>query len=394
MLKIAIVGLGNRAMGMFKTLRQVNPQVTLKGLVDPDPKGVRERMEKADIQVNNVLVMDSVQSIIKKRDQFDGILVGTRCFLHTPMAVELAKADLPVFLEKPVAINNQQLEELAQAYKGKEDRVVVSFPLRITPLFTEALDIIRSGRLGTINQIQAFNDVPYGDIYFRGWYRSFEQTGGLWLQKATHDVDCINRLANARPTSVAAMISRQTFDDPATASFMENAKTSSPMSGAPNEPARHQDAGSAIFMYDNGLHAAYSQNFVTRKIGRRGATVTGHLATLHFDWHTGLINIHDHYKNRTDRIEVKAGDDGHLGGDHALARNFIALMQGKEKSNATLHDGLLSAAMCLAARESANTHTFQPIVVPGQSTPEQGPRAREDRTNFTKTQPSLPKTQD
>lgn len=388
MLRLAVVGLGGRAMGMLKTLREVNPDVTLTGMVDPDPKGVRERLADHKIEANNVLVMDSVDSIIKKRDKFDGVMIGTRCHLHTPMAVKLAEADLPLYLEKPVAINTQQLEELAAAYAGKEDRVVVSFPLRVTPLFVAALEIVRSGRLGTLNQIQAFNDVPYGDVYFRHWYRSFEETGGLWLQKATHDVDCINLLANSKPATVAAMISRQVYDDPATADFMAKAKTSSPMKGAPDEPVRHQDAGSALFMYENGLHASYTQNFVTRGSGRRGAFVSGHLGTLQFDWHTHIIIVHDNYQNRIDRIEVKASEDlGHLGGDHVLAQNFSNLMQGKEKSQSTLYDGLLSAAMCLAARESANTHTYQPIVVPGQAAPVQGPHARESMTDFAR-QPS------
>lgn len=382
MLRIAIVGLGNRAMGMLKTLMEVNPQIALAGLVDPDPKGVRERLAERKIEANNVLVMDSVESIIKKRDKFDAVMIGTRCHLHTPMAVKLAEADLPLFLEKPVAITTEQLKALAAAYAGKEDRVVVSFPLRVTPLFTEALAIVRSGRLGTINQIQAFNDVHYGDVYYRNWYRDFEETGGLWLQKATHDVDCINQLANCKPTAVAAMISRQVYDDPQAVSFLETAYPTP--SVAPDVPVRHQDAGSAIFMYENGLHAAYTQNFVTRGSGRRGAYISGHLGTLMFDWHTHSIVVHDNFKKRMDRIEVKASqDEGHLGGDHVLATNFSNLIQGKEKSQSNLHDGLLSAAMCLAARESANTHTFQPVVVPGQTPPTPSSYARETLTDDT-----------
>ena len=61
------------------------------------------------------------------------------------------------------------------------DTVVVSFPLRTTPLFTTALEVVRSGRLGTVNQIQANNNVPYGGVYYGLWYRNYDDTGGLWL---------------------------------------------------------------------------------------------------------------------------------------------------------------------------------------------------------------------
>jgi hypothetical protein len=54
-------------------------------------------------------------------------------------------------------------------------------------------------------------------------------------------------------------------------------------------------------------------------------------------------------------------DDGHAGGDRILAESFLDLLKGRARSNASLRDGLLSAAMCLAARESARTKTFQPV---------------------------------
>jgi predicted dehydrogenase len=58
---------------------------------------------------------------------------------------------------------------------------------------------------------------------------------------------------------------------------------------------------------------------------------------------------------------VEIEDDGHAGGDLILAESFLDLVKGHARPNATLRDGLLSAAMCLAARESARTKTFQRV---------------------------------
>ena len=50
---------------------------------------------------------------------------------------------------------------------------------------------------------------------------------------------------------------------------------------------RHQDAGSALVMYEGGAHASYSQNFVSRRsAAARGAVITGYKATVSFDWYT------------------------------------------------------------------------------------------------------------
>jgi len=79
------------------------------------------------------------------------------------------------------------------------DSVVVSFPLRVTPLFQKVLEIVRSGRIGDINQVVAHNFVPYGGVYFGHWYRDFAASGGLFLQKATHDFDYLNLLPGGAP---------------------------------------------------------------------------------------------------------------------------------------------------------------------------------------------------
>src|SRR5215217_7977769 len=95
-------------------------------------------------------------------DAIDGVVIGTRCDLHAPLAVKVAASGLPVFLEKPAAISTDQVRALRLAYRGREASVVVSFPLRLTPLLQKVIAIVRDGRLGTINQVQAFNYVPYG----------------------------------------------------------------------------------------------------------------------------------------------------------------------------------------------------------------------------------------
>ena len=48
----------------------------------------------------------------------------------------------------------------------------------------------------------------------------------------------------------------------------------------------------------------------------------------------------------------------HGGGDIRLINNFIGVMLGTETSKTPLEQGLLSAYMCLKAKESAESHTF------------------------------------
>lgn len=320
-------------------------KVRVHAVIDPDPAKARafESDDATPVLADHYARFDNLADALDAGCDADAFVVGTRCNLHTPLAVQLAAVGLPIFLEKPVAISWDQLAELRRAFAAGDlnDAVVVSFPLRRTPIYIEAKRQIDAGRLGDINQISAVNYVSYGSVYVDSWYRDYDLTGGLWLQKATHDFDYIHHLRDAPPVGVLAMHTRAHW----------------------REPVLHQDAGSALVQYADGLHANYTQNFLTRRsAGRRGARITGSDATLEFDWNSDLIRLTEHTSDRVDEINVGAPSaDGHGGGDHQLAEDFIDVVLGHAPSRTPLTDGLLSAATCLAARDSAHTRRVEPI---------------------------------
>lgn len=395
MSRLAVIGLGLRATHMIRSMHDIDPQVRVVAVVDPDEAGARKRMGRVGVSVDAARFCPSADALLEGADGFDGVVIGTRCHLHTPMACKVAPTGLPLFLEKPVSITAGQLAELAAVYARHEQSVLVSFPLRMTPLYTAARDIVRSGRLGKINQIQANNNVSYGGCYFGGWYRNYDEVGGLWLQKATHDFDYLTDLLDARPLMIAATATQliyggdmphdlrcsqcdqaetcieshrnQTFrgDD----GGMSSTEESDDHWCAFSREIGNQDAGSALILYEGGAHVSYAQNFVSRRrAARRGAILTGHRATLEFDWPSETIRVVEHHTDRVDEIHVGAVT-GHSGGDHVLAGNFIRLMRGEAHEGADLRDALRSVSMCLAARESAHGRTFQPIVTPGVTGP-------------------------
>lgn len=341
-IRLAVVGLGERAAWMLKAMSQVEPDVRLAVVVDPgNPTTVQEKIDTNELPcVDHVARYSDLEAMLDRGDEIDGVVIGTRCNLHTPLAIRLAETGLPLFLEKPVAISWAQINQLRHAYSdARGDNVVVSFPLARTPIFDAVHAMVRSGRLGEVNQIQAINNVNYGNVYVDNWYRDCTLTGGLWLQKATHDFDYIHRLANAVPMYVTAMHSRQVW----------------------GENTLNQDSGSAIVQYHSGLHANYSQNFLTRRsAGRRGAIITGEDATVWFDWYENAIRVTDHREERVENTTIK-DEGGHGGGDHKLARNFMDLVLGRAASLTPMKDALLSAATCLAARDSAHKRTVEPI---------------------------------
>lgn len=341
LIRVAVIGLGERAAWILQLLAEAHDGLRVEAVIDPARDAAMRRLDTERVKVaKSVAMYDDLDAFMERPADVNAVILSTRCLLHTPIAVKLAALGLPLFVEKPVAITWQQLAMLREAFASTGgEQVVVSFPLRVTPLYDAVADMVRSGRTGTINQVQAVNFVSYGAVYVDNWYRDYDLCGGLWLQKATHDFDYLHHLVDARPLWITAMHTQ----------------------GVWRPPVLHQDAGSAIVQYDTGVHAAYSQNFITRRsAGRRGATITGEDGTVSFDWVTHKIRFVDHTSERVDEIEVKA-EGGHNGGDHALARNFIDVVLGRAPSLTPLADGLISAATCLAARDAAHRRTVEPI---------------------------------
>jgi predicted dehydrogenase len=393
MIRIAVIGLGRRLREMCKQLAQVDAEVRISAVVETDLAEARRKIAATEAPADDFCYYASIHQLVECADQYDALMIGTRCHLHTPLAVAVAKTGLPLFLEKPVAITHEQLADLAAAYGDNEERVFVSFPLRFTPLFRKALEIVRSGRLGTINQVQAWNNVPYGGVYFGEWYRNYDQSGGLFLQKATHDFDYINKLVGKGVAAqrIAATTSRTIFGGEMPFDLMcdkcdrtdacmespKNLRARGDEGGAAHhhpddknhwclfsDGIRNEDAGSALITYENGVHASYSQNFATRRsAGKRGATVTGYTGTLEFDWYTETVRFIDHHTPHVDEHKICAAT-GHMGGDHRMLKCFVDLIRGEAPSMSSLKDAIASAAMCLAARESARKHSFEAVTYP------------------------------
>ncbi|MCL6629242.1 MAG: gfo/Idh/MocA family oxidoreductase, partial [Armatimonadetes bacterium] len=61
---------------------------------------------------------------------------------------------------------------------------------------------------------------------------------------------------------------------------------------------------------------------------------------------------------------VDTSGASHGGGDTVLADNFIRVIRGQARSASPLSAGLLSALMCLKAKESAMTNTYQEVKWP------------------------------
>jgi len=390
-MKIGVAGFGSRISGVINhVLAGLVPDLRVVGIVDPDEKGARSRLSEGD-RDNAVFYKSLEEMVLKARP--DALAVGTRCNLHTPYALKAAKYDIPLFLEKPVAISMKQAVELEKAFENSRCEVVVGFGLRATPMCRFAKEKISGGAVGKPVHIESWNYVPYGTVYWEQPYRDYGITRGLFLQKATHDFDYMAFLMGSSIVRIGAMATfMQVFGGRKRSGLRcsECRETDtcleSPASRAINgsgyhtkdhlcvysvdcgsiEKGTNEDASSAVVEFASGAHGVYSQVFFSRRdAAARGSTVSGYLGTVKFDWYENQLKYIRHHKPFSDT--VKAGEvASHFGGDMLLGRNFINIIRGKEKSIASIQDGIQSVYTCLAANESLKKGRFVKVRQVGQ----------------------------
>lgn len=362
-------------------MREVERDLRVVGIVDPNEAAARSRLADCD---KDAVFYGSLDEMVRQAEP-DALAIGTRCNLHTPYAIEAAKYELPLFLEKPVSNSMEQAVQLERAFENSKCEVVVSFPLRVSPLCELAKQYISAGAVGDPEHVAAVNYVPYGTGYWDGHYRDFEVTQGLFIQKATHDFDYLMYLMGATITRVGAMAAYgRIFGGKRRAGLVcsecEDADTclESPENrrrnlsggtrrdhpclfsvdcGSP-ETGMNEDSSSALVEFASGAHGVYTQVFYSRRdAGARGATVSGYHGTVAFDWYANELKRVRHHAPFSDRV---AGGEGlsHFGGDLVLAYNFIDVIKRKAKSRTPIQAGVQSVYACLAAKQSAETGEF------------------------------------
>lgn len=382
MLRVGIIGYGGRVSHMAKNLGDFSIPYRVTAVVDPRAEELRQ-----DPFLSDATFYDSPEAMLESA-KLDGVMIGTRCYLHTDMACKVAPYRLPLFLEKPVAITFDQLKRLDATYRDYPAPTVVSFPLRLSPLCQTVKQLIEADAIGTVEQVVAVNDVPYGDGYFFGWYRNYDQVGGLFLQKATHDLDYIHHLLGQRPRVLAAMKAQRVYggDKP----FDRRCVDCDEWESCPESPfnlfyqrfqgdkvdtnskrmclfaegIENEDISSVIIEYENGSQTSYTQNvFARHGAARRGARLYGYKGTIDFDWYENVIKVYKHQSPMEETIRPTGGMS-HFGGDRELCLDFLRAMRDGTHSRSPISAGILSALTCLWARESSESGRYCQVVMP------------------------------
>lgn len=129
-----------------------------------------------------------IEEALAAHDDFVGAYIATPNHTHAELAIKLAPLNIPVFMEKPLGINEAECRRVVDAYAGSRGWLQIDFEYRFSPLYQHAGEILHSGEVGDLRSIYTEYTVGnYRPSY--GWRLNPDQAGGMFSEKLCHFVD-------------------------------------------------------------------------------------------------------------------------------------------------------------------------------------------------------------
>ncbi|WP_328324889.1 Gfo/Idh/MocA family oxidoreductase [Kribbella sp. NBC_00382] len=137
----------------------------------------------------------------------DAAIIATQDQLHMAPAVRMADLGYHLLLEKPMATTEAEAAAITSAAERNGIILAVCHVLRYTPYTRMLKDLLDSGRIGRLVNVQHLEPVGWwhqAHSFVRGHWRRSDTSAPMLLTKACHDLDWLVHLFGAVPARVSS----------------------------------------------------------------------------------------------------------------------------------------------------------------------------------------------
>jgi predicted dehydrogenase len=120
----------------------------------------------------------------------DGVIVATPTSLHAEITMDVLGAGAHVLVEKPIAADLQESEQIIAQAKACRRHVLVGHHRRYYPLVDKARAIIRGGEIGRLVAMNGQWTALKPDSYFEPEWRKVRKAGPI-LTNLIHEIDLL-----------------------------------------------------------------------------------------------------------------------------------------------------------------------------------------------------------
>ncbi len=401
-LSAVMLGAGNRGLLTYGPYAHAHPE-ELEFVAVADPHQERRERFAREHGIPPQRQYDSWESLLAVGKLADVLFNCTQDRLHTATTLAALDVGYDILLEKPMAHNLLDNMRLVQAAEKRGRLLATCHVLRYTAFFQTLRDILRSGRLGRIINVDHRENLIFWHMahsFVRGNWCAEARSAPMLLAKCCHDLDILGWLLGRRFTRVSSFGSLTAFRP-------EHAPPDAPLrctDGCPHAddckyyaPRFYAKDGDSFMLNAVAINAGADERLEllasTSPYGRcvwhcdntvvdhqtvaleaeDGTTVTlvmqGHgfeeCRTMRYDGTLGTlqarlggaggnkITLRDHLSGSSERIEVQDAASGHGGGDFGIVAAFLQAARGTpDRDLPTARESLESHMLAFAAEEA------------------------------------------
>lgn len=195
---IGFIGAGNYAQGALLPNIPKTNDVVLKGVMTGTSTGSRSVADRFGFEFCTSKVED-----ILDNDEINTVFIATRHDSHGSYVINALKAGKNVFVEKPLCLKIEELEEIKELIgQGTKDEsqnvLMVGYNRRFSPLSKILKANFRPNPMAMVYRINA------GAIPADSWIQDSEIGGGRILGEVCHFIDYLTFINGSLPVSVYA----------------------------------------------------------------------------------------------------------------------------------------------------------------------------------------------
>lgn len=217
--KMGIIGAGNFTSSTLLPALQ-KADASIKYIASAQGLSAKILAKKA-----NVEYATSDYNEILQDDEINIVLITTRHNSHAKITLDCLNAGKNVFVEKPLCLNQEELDEIISTYNSKQNlSLTVGFNRRFSPFATKMKQLLGNTPMNIVATMNA------GFIPPEIWVHDMLVGGGRIIGEACHFIDLCSFLSGSRVESVC-------------------------MNSLGKNPSENTDNVSILLKYENGTNA-------------------------------------------------------------------------------------------------------------------------------------------
>ena len=212
-MKYALIGCGRIAVNHIKAV--LNNQLELVAVCDILPEKMEALLAKYDLQNDTSIARyTDYKKLLAEHPELQLISIATESGLHAEIALACIDAGVNVIIEKPMAMNMADADEIIRRSEAKHVKVAACHQNRFNVAVQELRHALEAGRFGRLSHgsihVRWNRDHSYYDQ--ASWRGTWAQDGGCLMNQCIHGIDLLRWMLGDEVEEVYGA-TRQQFHD-------------------------------------------------------------------------------------------------------------------------------------------------------------------------------------